>query len=477
MELPTWVLQHKIKGTEIRKFKENYYLYKVTSKYNPEKKRSQKITVAFLGTITENGLIKTKLERLKEGYVKISVKDFGDLKLVLFQNQDIVDVLKELFPSWWQQLFVAAFFRFVRQAPLCQLEFLYQNSYISEIYKDVKVSDKAYTKCLQEVGTQRINIVEFFKKFNKGCQYILIDSTHVMSLSKHLNINQIGYNSKREFEPQVNVMFIFSTDAQMPVYYRIIAGNIREISAMKLSLQESELKNVVLIGDKGFYSSDNEKALQDEGIHYILPLKRNSSLIDYLPVKQIDKKQFDGYFLFEDRIVWYYKKIGEKSTVVVFVDELLKAFEQKDYLTHIENKHEGFTIETYHEKQHTFGTIAIITDLKEKTAQECYNYYKNRGQIETMIDAFKNTIDADRTYMRGEKEMETWMFINYIALLLYYRTLHLLRETKLSKKYSPADILLFLSRIKMLYVHKKWTVSEIPKKTQSILKLLNIPIT
>jgi len=477
MELPEWVIQHKIRGTEVHKKGKNFYLYKVTSKYQPELKRSKKITLGFLGRITENGLIKPKVERIREGLGNISVKDYGDFQFINLQNQDIIEALKVLFPTWWQQIFVAALFRFLHQAPISQFEFLYQNSYVSEIYKDVKVSDKMYTKCLKEVGTQRLSIVEFFKKFNKGCEYVLIDTTHVISLSKQLNINQIGYNSKREFDPQVNVMFIFSTDAQTPVYYRVIAGNIREITAMKLSLQESELQNVVLIGDKGFYSQTNEEELQKEHIHYILPLRRNSSLIDYLPVIQQDKKKYDGFFLYEERVIWYYRRNGEKSDVFVFIDDLLKWNEEKDYLVRLENKREGYNIEEFHQKQHTFGTIAIISDLKDKTAQDCYNYYKSRGQIETMIDAFKNTIDADRTFMRGEKEMETWMFINYIALLFYYRTLHLIHTKELSKKYSPRDILLKLSKIKMLNIHHKWTISEIPKKTFSIIDLLNLTIT
>jgi transposase len=334
-----------------------------------------------------------------------------------------------------------------------------------------------YTRCLREVGGQRLGIVEFLKRFNKGSEYVLIDTTHVISLSKAMNINQIGYNSKREFDPQVNIMFIFSTDAQTPVYYRIIAGNIREISAMKLSLQESELQNVVLIGDKGFYSLTNEQELQNEKIHYILPLRRNCSQIDYSPVIQQNRRTYDGYFLYEDRAIWYYCRKGEKSDIIVFIDDWLKWNEEKDYLQRIENKREGYTLEEFHQKQHTFGTIAVITDLKEKTAQDCYNYYKNRVQIETMIDAFKNIIDADRTYMRGEKEMETWMFINYIALLFYYRTLHLLNAKKMSKKYSPREMLLHLARIKKLFIHNNWVISEIPKKTLAVLELLNIPIT
>jgi len=477
MDKPEWVLKYKTTGTEIRKFGSNYYLYKVTSKWNPQLKRSKKITEKFLGTITENGLVQTKVEQIKAGYTKISVKEFGSFHFVYSQNQDIILVLKDLFPQWWQQLFVAALFRLLHQSPLRQMEFYYQTSYVSEILKNVKVSDKTYTKCLQEVGIQRIQIVEFFKKFNQGSEYVLIDSTHVISLSKYLNINLLGYNSKREFETQVNMMFIFSTDKQMPVYYRLIAGNIREITAMKLSLQEAELQNVILIGDKGFYSDHNEKELQQEKIHYILPLKRNSSLIDYSLVKQGNKKMYDGYFLYEDQVIWYYRKKGEKSDVIVFIDEINQSYEEKDYLQRIENKNDGYSLDEFYVKQHTFGTIAVISDLKDLSASKCYNYYKNRNQIETMIDTFKNMIDADRTYMRGEKEMETWMFISYIALLFYYRMLHLLNQKEMSKKYSPNEILNYLARINKLYIHKQWTTSEIPKKAQKVLDLLNIPIT
>lgn len=41
MEIPQWALKHKVLGTEIRKFGNNFYLYKVTSKWNHKKKRSQ----------------------------------------------------------------------------------------------------------------------------------------------------------------------------------------------------------------------------------------------------------------------------------------------------------------------------------------------------------------------------------------------------------------------------------------------------
>ena len=50
---PEWALACKRKGTELRLLKGKYYLYEATSKWNPEKKRSIKITGKYLGRITE----------------------------------------------------------------------------------------------------------------------------------------------------------------------------------------------------------------------------------------------------------------------------------------------------------------------------------------------------------------------------------------------------------------------------------------
>jgi len=89
MTHPDWVLKQKGKGTEIRKIGNNFYLYKVTSVWDKEKKRARKITEKFLGTITQDGLIKPKKERLLESIGNVSVKEFGASNFVLSMNEDI----------------------------------------------------------------------------------------------------------------------------------------------------------------------------------------------------------------------------------------------------------------------------------------------------------------------------------------------------------------------------------------------------
>ncbi len=60
---PSWVLKHKVQGTEIRLISGRYYLYQVKSYWDKESKRSKKVTELFLGRITEAGLVKGKRDK------------------------------------------------------------------------------------------------------------------------------------------------------------------------------------------------------------------------------------------------------------------------------------------------------------------------------------------------------------------------------------------------------------------------------
>lgn len=472
---PDWVLKHKTKGTEIRKIGQRYYLYKITSRWNKEKKRPVKVTLGFLGTITQTGLVKPRTIRLAESLEHITIKEYGAFQLVWHQNQDILDTLKELFPTWWKELWSMAYLRLMYQTPLKHLGLYYQTSFISETLPQVRFSDKSITACLRDTGQQRGKIVTFLQRFVKGSSFVLIDATHVISLSSGMQENRLGYNNKHQYDPQVNLLFIYETDRKLPVYYRLVSGNIREIKALKMTLLESGLNNAIVVTDKGFYSQENVEAMENEELKYIIPMKRNSSLIDYTATLTSGKEGFDGYFQYEERLIWYKKT----NNMWLYLDEELKLSEQKDYLHRVQNNRQCYTLETFHTKQHRFGTIALLSNLKDTDAPDAskvFNYFKSRSAIETMFDAFKNILSADRTYMQGDIEMETWMFIHHLALVFYYRLYQRLMDKDLLKKYSPKDLLLYFSQIKKIKIQDQWKVAEIPQKIQTLIKKYDIPI-
>jgi transposase len=478
-ELPDWVLKHKPKGTQVSKIGNNYYLYQIKSEWDPSKRRARKITEKYLGKITPEGLIKPKRERVLESLNNISVKEFGATNQLLKMNEDIKEKLKEIYPDKWKEIFVFSIFRLLYYTPIKNLQMHYTTSFISEILPGVHLSPKTIGNLLREVGKERGKIRLFLREFLSGNDFVLIDLTHVFSLSEGVISSTPGYNTKKEFLPQIHMIFLFSLDHHMPSYFRMVAGSITDVSSLVLTVREAGIHNVVMIGDKGFYSEDNVIDLNEEKLHYILPLKRNNSLIDYTKIQKGDKREFDGYFLFEKRTIWYYsydikegKLKGKKITV--FLDDRLKTEEEKDYLSRIEED-KNKTLETFFEHQHRQGTIAIITDLNE-SGERIYSLLKSRAEIEAMFDIFKNILNADRTYMRDDYQMEGWMFINFIALVFYYRLYGVLADNSLLKKYSPNDVLVHLSRIYKLKIQDQWIISEIPKKTRNIIDKLNLDL-
>ena len=78
--------------------------------------------------------------------------------------------------------------------------------------------------------------------------------------------------------------------------------------------------------------------------------------------------------------------------------------------------------------------------------------------------------------MRDDYQLNGWLFVNFIAMMLYYRIYNLLVSHKMLRKYSPMDVIEHLSRVQMLRVDSRWIMTEIPKKTREIIAQLEIPV-
>ncbi len=477
---PEWATKHKKKGTELRLIGGRYYLYEVTSKWDPEKKRPKKITGKLLGRITkEEGFIeseKAKLRRQSLSLSKLTVKEYGITSFIFSHLGEYETLLKKHFPDYYKQILVLAYGRLAYHSPMKNIEFYYHHSFMSEVYKDLNLSPKYLSSFLREFGARREQVVAFFKEFKSDKDNILFDGTDLLSKSKLMGITQYSKSKKGTYDFLTNLMFAFSVDLQLPIYYRLLPGNIKDIKAFKLCLEELNVKDAAVIADKGFYSQKNVERLLDGKLKFIIPLKRNSSLINYQKIESSDKKSFDGFFNFQGRIIWYYSYVVDNLKINVYLDERLKTEESNDYLNRVKSLPDKYNMEDFYEKQYHFGTIAMLHNT-DKDPEKVYVNYKSRMQIENMIDVFKNILEADSSYMQNEQALEAWMFINHIALHWYYRIYQLLAKFELTKRFSPMDFIMFLKEIRKVKANDVWNTAEITNKTQKLLDKLKIPIT
>ena len=479
---PQWALKHKKKGTELRLINGRYYLYKITSKWDPEKKRSKKITLGLLGKITkEDGFVESEKHKLKKQTFipeNIHLKEYGISALIKDDFGNYIELLQKHFPKHWKFIIALSYSRFSFQSPLKNVQYHFSKSYLSEIYKNVGLSSASISKKLKEIGVKRKDILNFFKEFKVENDNILFDGTDMFSSSKNMSYSKKSKTKKGTYDDIINLMFIFSTKTETPLYYRIMSGITKDISGFKLCLDEAQIDDAIVIADKGFYSESNIEKLDNEKLQYIVPLRRNSKLIDYNTNKSDDLSNYDGYFIYEKKIIWYNENQVNGKRIITYRNDNLRAEEINDYLRRCETLPEKYDEKTFFEKQHGFGTISFITNLSDKfTPQDIYTNYKTRNQIETMIDVFKNVLNADKSYMQDEDALEGWMFINFIAMHWYYKLIIKLKEKKLNAKFSPKDIILFLKDVKKIKVNNKWINLEITKKNLELFNKLNLHIT
>lgn len=475
--MPEWVLRQKPKGTQVVVKKNGYYLYKIKSMWDPIKKRPKKITEKYLGKITEEGIVKPKHERVLSSIDHVTIKEFGASALINHLEGELKVKLQKYFPDDWVEIFLFAVFRFFESSPIKNVQHHFIHSYLSDIFPKANILPKNISQKLEKIGSNREQMILFMQELAVGSKNLIVDLTHIFSSSDNLTGLSYGYNSNDEYHKQMNMLLLFSKEKDEPIYFRMLDGAIRDISSIKNTIEESGIKDVIFVGDKGFFSDTNKDILEEKQVQFILPLKRNSTYINYDVMKDHAKKSFGGYFFFNKRHIWYKEQINDGKRIILFFDEKLKVDETNSFLSRVEKEHEE--LNEFHEKEHTFGTISVMVNSEKKVAKEIYEFLKARTNIENVFDTFKNTLDADKTYMQNDEKLQGWMFVNFIALKMYYTLYGLLIKHDLLNNFSPKDILLHFSKIQRIKIGEKKILSEMPKTTRTLMEKMKIelPIT
>lgn len=484
MALPEWAQKFKEPKTEIKHIKGGYYKYQVSYKYNPKKKRTDKVTGVLLGKVAEKeGFVPSDKNKMRADLktTSVDIKNYGLYRLFFTLVKEEFDGLKDFFPEdICELLFSFSMFRWAYNTPIKRVPYYYGHDFCSQEFETEQVSDKTISNMLKLIGERRTEVVGWMRSLlAKGSEsideFVMMDSTHIVSKSGLLTVNAKGYNPSFDFEKQIRLMYLFSAEMQKPVYYRLVGGNITDIKSMALCVEEMKIENVIYIADKGFYSKDNVAMMKKQGLQYIVPLRRNNKLIDHKPLRKSDFKTKLSYFIYRQRIIWYYKYKSEGADLITFLNEGLRAKEEADYVARITTLPEKYTKEKFGKKLLGFGTLTFIHHIKsEKSCEEIYQAYKQRNEIEIVFDAYKNFLKADVMYMQNRYVLEGWLTANFIAMLAYHKLYAKMRAIKKLGKYSPKDIIELSKSIYKLKIKKEWRTSETTKKNLDLFKELGI---
>ena len=234
---------------------------------------------------------------------------------------------------------------------------------------------------------------------------------------------------------------------------------MRDATTLITVVKEFELKDVTLVLDRGFFSNRNVHSLMDEELKFVMPLRRDSTLIPYdIPLKD--------FFMYRGRAIKCAKKKIGKTWVYLYEDIKLRYEEENTYLSLVDESKKKFD-----EKDGIkFGEIALASNI-DAHLQDVYLLFKFRDEVEYAFNVFKNLLEADKMYLRDTDSLRGYVLINFISLHLYYLLLNKLQELGLNSKVSVKDVLLELSKVYLVDTHKGEIVSEIPKKARKIIEV------
>jgi len=465
-KLPEWVKRHKKKGIAIEKRGNKYYASRVTSVWDPGKGRAKKKTLEYLGTVTQEGICPPKHKREK----KIeSILEAGNILYINRFAKSLSKMLYEFWPDTYQSIIAASVLKLAYKDPLKRLSFRYDTSYTKHLWPSAHLSKNSMTELLERLGRDWGSQRNFFEAISKDNSHMAIDLTQVFSDSENISWLERGYNAKKISHDQLQLLLLWGMETHTPGFLKILPGTASSARNLLLALNETRAKNVIVVGDKGFFSEDNVIQLEDGEINYVLALRRDLDFLQHLA-----QSRYKEYFIYRDKIQWWREYSWKDRRIVHYLDKEIAAEEEAVCLRRLEER--IGKKKDYQTNKKKFGTLAIVTDTGFPP-NKLYEFYKQRREIEYAFDALKNTLNGDKTWMQNRESLQGYYFLLFLALHLYSQILDHLKRKDLLKKYSVDDVLWGLSKVYTATVDGKEVLCEVTKSTRELIKEIEVPIT
>ena len=498
----------KPKNTEVKHINGHWYLYERTSYYDPATKRMHKKSGQLLGKITENGFVPKKPRVDRRCLENVEVVELGATGYLWSKNAGVVSRLRKHFPDCWRELFAIAALRITNGPRFKRLDEAYETSCLSVVIPGLNLGKNGLTSLLASVGKRRGAISEFMRDDADALSsHIVFDGHRIISDSDTLETAQMGYDSRRRFKDQVNLVYAFSVSGErcFPYYYKQFSGDVPDITAFSDIVEEAGMARggITMLADKGFGSEDNFATIDESGFKYIIPIKRtNDDSKDNIPETVAG---YDDTFTFHGRAVLHKQLRKDGYAIHVYMDTALFTNEMSDLASKVEKENANILARKNAEEKRRkkgkarltddefnalqpvdfkgsygdrtgIGTIALRTNDMDANGAQVYYLYKRRQAIEAFFKTYDDSLDFASSYMRNRYSEEAWLFLNHLSALMAFSIMDEIYLKGQTKDVSLKDFVSKLSRIYADNVCGEWHCSKITSKRAAFAKAYGLDI-
>ena len=453
-----WLAEQRRKGIrqlEVKRSNNAYYVYRSTTRWDRELKKRRK-TSKYVGRLDrEKGLVESSRKVLSAIHPR-SVFRYGDALLLHKSMESLLPILREAFPGIWQELYAVSLVRITGHVPLKRVrsrwEKLYNPDAMTPSLEPTHLPD-----VLRMTGVDRDGQRTVFGALMKGEQFAYV-ITAVFTRST-MNIADLGHNRSGLHVPQVNLILLSSVTEHTPSMIRAVPGSIGDVSTLIKSLSDIDLRGIILVLDRGFFSEDNIDELMDGGLNFIMPARRNSLLYGRVA------RKLTGHLFYQDRLVRFSKKRAGRRFLYLYQDSMLAREEENTLYRMLDDG--KLDNDEFRERMWKAGKILIISNM-DTDGKRVYEMYKGREDVEQQFDTFKSTLHSDIMYLRDDESVFGHMFVAFLSLYGYCTMQNMLRKASLLEKVSPADLLEEFSSVYAITDGERMIVTEVPRRAREL---------
>lgn len=446
---------------ELKEIDGRYYVYAATSEWDSDKERAIKQTT-YLGAISLEGEYTPKQVADAVDETEREIFDYGNGTLAAHLLSDVEALLTEYTPNA-EELIAMAIIRAIDPQPLRLHRSRWDQLALSR-ERTPSLSATHLSTVLQETGQSVGWWHDLFADLMDEADLLLYDLTTIFSRSQQISPAEKGYNAENKYLNQIGVVLAFSRSTTLPAGVEVYWGSMKDISTIDDFLDRLPARTIGFVLDRGFWSEPLLRSFREEGISYVAPLRKNSTLFDTRWV------QWRSPFSYRGRAIRWGRRHSEHGPIYFFKDPELEG-EQKGAL--LRKVDDGRLDEaSYEEKQERAGIIGVVSDM-DREGPEIYDLYKGRQDVEVAFDAMKNTLDADATDLQDNDAVRGFFFVTFLALRVYFGILKRLRERELTEDISVSEVLYELSKIHLIVEEdeQREYFAKIPKQAREMAAL------
>jgi len=454
-----------VKCLEIKVSGKNHYVYYSTTHWDKDLKKAVK-TSDYLGKLDPTeGFIESGSRKKQQSNEIRNVKEYGNSVLLHESLKDLKPILAEAFPESWEEIYSLAMVRVQGYVPLKRAESAWDKLYNAEEINP-NLSPKNISNVLREVGVDRIGQDLVFRHLMDQSQQLVYDLTCMFSRSMNISQAEKGYNKDKIQVPQINLALLCNAESGLPSMIRSLPGSLKDIRTLHNSISELDIRDKVLILDRGFFSEEVMQFLASQEISYVIPARRNSNYYK-------TRIHLKGHLYYRERLIRCGRRKDGNKFLYLFEDQNLMV-EENDVL--YRKLDDGkISKEELKELMKRSGRILLISnlDVPEKTV---YEIYKKRELVEQLFDSYKSTLSADRLYLQDNESVFGHVFVSFLSLYAYSKIELALKKADLNSKLSPIDVLFEFSKVYHYDLGGQEQITEVPRKVLDIEARLGLNI-